>query len=299
MQSLMHDSRSPEAERRVQSSFRESHFFNSLVLAGAILAMQAWLAANRPSLDLAPQRSTVRWVPIAAPPLTDPRARLIGAWELAAEDGRIGGFSGLVVDRGKLLALTDGGMLAWLPMPPGPGIAELRPLPAVAGNPRTKRGRDAEALVRDPGGGGWWVAFEQVHQLIRYDEGFAAAVARVPLAAEGFRANRGVEALSAAGTIHWYAESSGVSDAATLANGRVLRLLRGVGPMGFRPAIGGLEGGVLRLPLGPIDNAEGLAVEERQGRPTRLWVVTDNDFRRWRPSRLYAVEIVQAAAVAD
>lgn len=293
----MPDSWSLEAERAMQPVFRKSSVFSSLALFALVLLAQVWLRHHRPPLDIRPALAKVEWLPIAAGPMRDSRARLAGAWELRVSDARAGGFSGLAVDRGRLLALTDSGLLVWLPRPPSGGSAMVRPLPAVAGRPLAKIGRDSEALARDPGGSGWWVAFEQRHQLILYDAAFSAALGRVDIPGRGWRDNRGIEAIAAGRQeIAWIAESTGVSDAANLPDGRILRLVRGFGPAGFAPEILGLPGGPLRLPLRGLDNAEGMAVESIPDAAVRLWVITDNDWSRWRPTRLYALDLVQAAA---
>ena len=250
-----------------------------------------WLRENRAPLSLQAGRAAVRWDRVELAPIADRRARLAGAWQLQSGNPHVGGFSGLAFDRNRLLVITDEGMLLRLSKPPLVGSAVLHPLPAVSGNSRTKIGRDSEALMRDPDGRGWWVAFEQRHQLIRYDENFQGALQRIDVRSSGFRRNRGIEALSPDGGIRWYAESIGVSDATSLPDGRVLLLRRGVGLAGFTASISGLGGADLRLPTGPLDNAEGLAAESLPGGGTRLWIVTDNDFRQWRRTLVIAVDL--------
>ena len=139
--------------------------------------------------------------------------------------------------------------------------------------------------------GFWWVAFEQRHQLIRYDDGFNRPLQRIDISEPGFGHNRGVEALTAKGGLTWYAESSGVSDAATLPDGREIFLKRRFGPAGFTARIAGAGDGDIAIPLGPLDNAEGLAAQPLAGGATRLWIVTDNDLRRWRPTMLIAIDL--------
>ena len=278
----------------MQHLFRKSSIFSGLAVAVLVIAGQAWLRANRPPLDLGAAVASLRWVPAPIDPLRHPRARISGAWRLEVSDPRVGGFSGLAVDRGRLLGLTDSGMLVWLPLPPGEGLAIVRPLPAVAGRPGTKIGRDSEALARSTDG--WWVAFEQRHQLIRYDRGLRAAVQRIPLGGQGFRANRGVEAIGAGRRRLWaYPERSGISDAVAITEGLDLLLRRRFGVGGFTNRISGLAGGDIALPLGPLDNAEGLAVQPLAGGAWRLWVITDNDQRRWQRTLLVAVDLPPAS----
>jgi hypothetical protein len=270
--------------------FRKSSFFSILCLAGLIIGAAFWLRATRPEIRLPSGTAAVRWQPIALAPITNQRARLVGAWELQSSNSHVGGFSGLAIDRGKLLGLSDEGMLIWLPKPGDAGKAILRLLPAVSGNPRTKIGRDSEALMRDPDGLSWWVAFEQRHQLIHYDEEFRSVLRRIDMPRPGFRKNRGIEALSRDGGIRWYAESSGISDAASMVEG-TLALRRDIGPTGFAASITGPNGLQIELPTGPLDNAEGLAAESLPGGVTRLWIVTDNDFRPWRRTLVIAVDL--------
>lgn len=274
--------------------FRKTSFFNGLslaVLAALVIAGEFWLRSNRPPLDLAAGRAAVTWVPVSLAPLGDPRARLAGAWELRSAEPRIGGLSGLAVDGGRLLALSDGGMLVWLPRPGQQADSEIRPLPAVAGNPHRKIGRDSEALLRVPDGRGWWVAFEQRHQLILYDGSFRRMLASVPITGQGFRRNRGIEALSGGDPLTWHAESSGASDAAPLPGGGMVLLKRSFGPGGFRASIAGIGSKPLRLPTGRLDNVEGLAAEPLANGRIRLWVISDNDFSRWRRTLLLAVDL--------
>ena len=160
----------------------------------------------------------------------------------------------------------------------------------MAGRPGTKIGRDSEALARVADG--WWVAFEQRHQLIRYDRDLRAAVQRIPLEGQRFRANRGVEAIGAGRRRLWaYPERSGISDAVAVTEGRDLLLQRRFGLRGFTTRIAGVAGGDIALPLEPFDNAEGLAAQPLAGGATRLWVITDNDQRRWKRTLLVAIDL--------
>ena len=226
---------------------------------------------------------------MSLPGTAEQRARIAGAWTLSTEDRRAGGFSGLAIDRGKLLGLTDGGMLVWLPFPPAAGRGVIRPLPAVAGNPQTKIGRDSEALAR--AADGWWVAFEQDHQLIRFRPDFTRPLRRVALRDPRLRHNRGMEAIVVARRVTAYPETSGVSDAAVMPDGRIALLKRRFGLQGFSSRIDGLPGGTFELPLGALDNPEGIAAQALAGGGTRLWVITDNDQRRWLPTLLVAVDV--------
>lgn len=89
---------------------------------------------------------------------------LLGAFELASDDPRFGGFSGLLVDQGRLLLLSDRGYL-W-----SGALAPDQPIPLRESSWRvvalTIAGRqpDAEDLART-GDGTLWVAIEGDHAL--------------------------------------------------------------------------------------------------------------------------------------
>lgn len=288
MQTLMRDRQFKKAERLVQPMFRKSSLFSSFAIVALIVAVGAWLRSNRPALDLTPAVVDIRWDPVALAPIESPSAQLAGAWALATEDPRAGGLSGLAIDGERLLALSDSAMIVRLPKPGEGRRAEIRSLPAVAGNERTKVGRDSEAIVRV--GAHWWVAFEQHHQLLRFDQRLGKADRRIGLVRQQFQPNRGIEALSAASALIAYPESSGISDAADLPDGRVALLMRRFTIGGFSGAIAGIQRRPIRLPIGRLDNVEGLAAE-RNGSATRLWIVTDNDNRPWRRTLLLAIDL--------
>jgi len=286
----MADSRLNGAEHRVQLSFIKSTFFSALIPFALVLAFQQWLAARRPPLDLSARLARVDYAPVA---LASPGQglRLAGAWAVKVDDPRFGDLSGLAVEQGKLLGLSDSGFLFRLDPPGGAGRASIQALPAVAGDPRVKAGRDAEAIAPDPRGRGWWVAFEGRHALLLYDRGFTRLLRRVPLAGYGFGKNRGVEALVArGGGLTAIPEAAGVSDAAVMPDGRIALLHRWFGPAGFgaKIVIGNRS---WRLPVAPYDNAEGIAAAPLPDGGTRLWIVTDNDALPLRRTLLVAVDV--------
>ena len=271
--------------------FRKTSIVSSLALAGAILASEAWNRSHRPPLDLRPARAAVHYEPVEIGAIAAP-ARLAGAWAVRASDGRFGGVSGLAIDRGKLLGLSDAGMLLWFDRPETahPAVT-IRALPAVPGPANYKIGRDSEALLRDPGGRGWWVAFEQVHSVLLYDAAFERLLKRIPVFNRAFTDNHGIEALAADhGRVRWLAESSGASDAALLPDGATMLLERRIG-------LGGVsswlvwDGRRLALPLKWSDNPEALTAEPLPNGGTRLWIMTDNDLRAWRRTLLVAVDL--------
>lgn len=284
----MPDSRLNEAECIVQPSFIKSLFFNAILVGLPVLAFQAALKQHRPSIDLSTARAAVAYAPLSVECAAPVACR---AWTVGSADRRVSGLSGLAMDGGRLLAISDSGLLVWLDPPGTPAPeATIRALPAVPGRRHSKLGRDSEAIVRDPSGG-WWVAFEQQHVAMRYDSAFERLLETRPFPIEGFSPNRGVEALAVqAGRLRWWPETSGVSDAAVRADGRVALLERRIGALGFSATVGGL-GSPIRLPTGPSDNVEGIAIAPRPDGGTRLWIVTDNDGSRARATKLLAVDL--------
>ena len=313
----MPDSGSTKTERGVQPLFSKSNFFKGLLLAVAILAAHAWLIAvpNRSDRPLA--AAAVRYAPIRLNAAGFEPLTLVGAWIVAVGDDRFGGVSALAIDKGRLLALTDSGTLLSLPKPGRPGPAFVRDLPDGPGSAAFKRNRDSEAMARDPGGRGWWVAFEQSHQLWLYDPRFRRVLSRIDLGRDRWRANKGVEAMAPAGAGLLLFPEGGdqelvvgfgrveirrldndfgrVSDAAELPDGRTLLV-------GRRLRLGGFENRLLTrgrgiavrqlasLAMRRRDNVEAIAVEPNAG-GTRLWLMTDNDFRPRAPTLLVALDL--------
>ena len=271
--------------------FSFSNLFGSLVMAATILGAEAWHKQHRPPLNLLAARVAVRFEPVALGAIAAP-ARVAGAWAVSADDSRFGGISGMALDRGKLLALSDAGMLMAIDRPGTmrPTLT-IRALPAVPGPAAYKIGRDSEALLRDPAGRGWWVAFEQVHSLWLYNRGFTRALTVIAIENADFTDNHGIEALADDhGRVRWLAESTGASDAARLPDGTVMLLER-------RTGLGGATSWLtwgrqrLALPLSRSDNPEALTAEPRPDGGTRLWIMTDNDLRRWRRTLLVAIDL--------
>lgn len=260
-------------------------------MAATIFAAEAWHKHHRPLLDLSPARVAVRFEPVALGAIAAP-ARVAGAWAVTADDGRFGGISGMALDRGQLLALSDAGMLMAIDRPGTmrPTVT-IRALPAVPGPTARKIGRDSEALLRDPAGRGWWVAFEQIHSLWLYDRGFTRALKVIAVENADFTDNQGIEALADDhGRVRWLAESTGASDAARLPDGTVMLLERRIGVGGASSWLtwGGQR---LALPLARSDNPEALTAEPRPNGGTRLWIMTDNDLKPWRRTLLVAIDL--------
>ena len=271
--------------------FRKTSIFSGLALVGTIFAGEAWNRSHRPSLDLREARVAVRFQPATIGAIAAP-ARVAGAWAVRASDGRFGGVSGLAIDRGKLLGLSDAGMLLWLDRPgtAHPAVT-IRALPFVVGPANYKIGRDSEALLRDPGGRGWWVAFEQFHSVLLYDAAFERLLKRIPVFNPTFTDNHGIEALAAShGRVRWLAESTEASDAALLPDGTTILLKRRIGLTGVSSWLE-RDGLRLALPLTGSDNPEALTAEPLANGGTRLWIMTDNDLKPWRRTLLVAIDL--------
>lgn len=302
MQRLMPDSGSPGAERPVQPLFRKSWLFSGLTLAAAIVAAHGLFHVPASRQPRAPATVDVDY---RADPTVHGlvgKFRIAGSWTVHVDDPRFGGVSGLALDGASLVAVTDSGVIVRLPRPGKGGAAELRDLPDGPGSPRFKRNRDSEAITADPAGRGWWVAFENRHSLWLYDSGFRRALRRVDLGGLGLRANRGIEGLAASGNrLTLFREwggllplGTGVSDAAPDPGGTIWLTTRSFGLNGVVNRLGRFSGGrvvdAAVLPLGPLDNVEGIAAEPNGSGGTRLWLMTDNDFQANRLTRLIALE---------
>ena len=321
MQRLMPDSGEPKTERGLQPLFRKLNIFSYLALATIVLAVHCWLRSIPNRADLPDATTAIRFTPVRFDPAGFAPLRLLGAWRVAVDDPRFGGVSALAIDRGHLLALTDSGTVIRFPRPGLPGPALVRDLGDGPGNPRFKHHRDSEALARDPAGCGWWVAFESWHQLWLFDADFRGPLRRIDLGRERWHHNRGVEAMIAGGGSlmlfpeggsewlqlrgtrlgeHRLANRYGsIADAARLPDGRLLLVTRklGFGGLAKRLVVGEPgRGGALTLRplaslgLGPLDNVEAIAIEPRP-EGTRLWLMTDNDFRPRAPTLLVALDL--------
>ena len=311
----------------MQPLFSKSSFFSGLLVAGLVVGTHQLLGRLPDRVAQADTVAAVTFIPVRLESGSD-NLRIAGAWRLTSGERRLGGLSALAVDRGGLVALSDSGVVVHLPKPGGSSLAaSFRDLPDGPGDPRRKSRRDSEALVR-LADGDWLVAFENRNQLWRYDNAFRAGRRVVRFVNQGWATNRGIEAMTldrnggvlaipeGHGTLVAVSDvvetqplASGgwtVSDAARLADGRQLLLLRRITVTGFRNAIGELERTAAGwrvavradLPIGPLDNGEGLAAESLTGGGSRLWIVTDNDFAGYRRTLLLAVDVLAPEPVA-
>ena len=307
-----------KAERAVQPKFRNRQLAAGLVLLAAIALFDLLLARIPSRHELGWRDARIEFEPVRLEAGGFSPLRLAGAWRMTSTDPRFGGFSALAVDGGQLLALTDAGGL--VRFRPGQRDARIGDLPGGPGDGRFKRYRDSEALARDPRGRGWWVAFENRHQLWLFDAGFGRALRRIDLGRRGWSVNRGIEGLAAGGDALLLLHENGdsllkitetharafpiagargrISDVAAIGPGQYLAIERRVTLRGFRNALVSLEkagsgyrfGRRIELPLGALDNLEAIAVERRAGGTLRLWLMTDDNFQAPQRSLLIALD---------
>ena len=316
----MPDSRFQQAERGVQHSLSKSSLFSYLAIICIILAAHSSLRSNPNRADGPDAAAAVRYTHVHFDPAGFAPLRLAGAWRVEVADPRFGGLSALAVDGGRLLALTDSGTVIHLPKPDAAGPALIHDLPAGPGSPDFKFNRDSEALARNPAGG-WWVGFENWNELWLYDYEFSRAVRRIELGKDHWPENRGVEAMIVEGNRlilfpengdQWLEVGRGkirshplvsdhgfTADAVHFPDGKLLLLTRQFGWTGIAKRLVAVEARKGRLELhsladlglNPTTNVEGIAAEPRADGGTRLWLVTDNDFRPRAPTLLVALDL--------
>lgn len=304
----MPDSRLNDAERHVQPPFMKTRLFNDLTAGGwlALMVFAVYLAVrdlpNRTPLP--PITAPLRYDPVTLSPVAGP-LRIAGAWQASAPDRRFGGLSALAIDQRRFLAVSDlGAVIRFDPPSVASPQADIADLGDGPGDPGFKTSRDAESLVRDPRGRGWWVGYEQRHSLWRYGDDFRRSAQAVDLDRRDWWRNRGAEGLLTDGDALLVIPENGrevmrigghridrlpldagvdVADAARAPDGSAWLLLRIKGLGGVRQAIAPLirtptgyrVGAQWALPKAPLDNYEGMAMTARPG-GWRLWLVTDD-----------------------
>jgi len=311
------------AERRVQPGFIFPQLIQLLALFAAFLAMWQFLARLPNRREIGPQAVPVTYTELPANSVNVAPLKLAGAWELSSPDPRFGGFSGLAVDQGRLLALTDQGFIARLAKPDeAHGKAIIQALPDGPSSGHHSWNRDTEALARDPSGRGWWVAFEKHHELWLFDAAFRRGLKRVRLGAWRWPTNLGVEGLIArpgpellifpeasdrmfrmrenrAMAVDLQGRQLLISEAVSLPGGGILAIERSFSPWGFENRLVGLlpsGSGYridrrIRMELRPLDNIEGMAAESLPDGSTRLWMISDDNFQRPLRTLLLAVDL--------
>lgn len=306
---VMPDSNTTGPERITQHRFRLESLAFSFLLLISILSFDHWLDSVPNRHEFGSRTADLRFAPIDLGGDRWP-FQLAGAWEVTSTDPCLGGISGLAEVEGSLLALSDSGVLIRFAPPSGPSArADIRELPDGPGSARYKRNRDSEAISRDPGGRGWWIAFENHHQLWLYDSRFNRVLDRVDLRPIGWRANKGVEGIAADRNQLLIFPEAGdalvgiigskqqaiplsnargrISDAVGLGPNHILTVERRLTPFGFRNSLVLLEragsayrfGRRFALPLTPIDNVEAMVIERLPNGTRRLWLMTDNNFQ--------------------
>ena len=320
MQGHMPDSPLNEPERGLQHSFMKSPVFNSLAVLGVVLATYIQIRELPDRRLLPPREVALNVRPVELPVAPGP-LWIAGAWVLTADDPRFGGLSGLAIDGTRFLAVSDlGGVVRFDPPSASQPLASLADLPAGPGPLGRKTSRDAEAVVRDPRGRGWWVAYEQRHSLWLYDDDFRRAQAEVTIEKPDWWSNRGIEAAIpdsegllvfaengretirvGADGVHGASLEAGwdVADAARAPDGTAWLLLRTKGRQGITQAIAPLIqagkgyriGRAWPLPKAALDNYEGMVIAPKPGGGWRFWLVTDDGHRFRARTLLVALDL--------
>lgn len=306
----MPDPQLTKAERWVQVAFSLAEIAMAFSLVAAVSFYYDWIRDLPDRTELGPRWAELRFEPVALDATGFAPLRLAGAWKVTADDPRFGGVSALALDRGKLLALSDSGVLIRF-APPGSlrTRAAIWEVPRGPNKGKRKTERDSEALLADPAGRGWWVSYETRNQLWLYDRRFGHALQRIRLG-DRWKENVGVEGLApgpggglllfpeADDAVHWLrgmvsrrlplaGKTGRISEASSDGRGGVLVIERHLALSGFSSALVEVERGDggyrlgrrLPLALGPIDVPEGLAVERRSDGSRRLWIMTDDNLQ--------------------
>lgn len=311
-----------KSEPPMQPRFRMLTATLSLAMAASLMLAQRLLYELPDREPLGPALAEIRFEPLALDSAAFAPIRLVGSWTVSSEDPRVGGISAVAVEGEDLVAITDRGAVIRFGKPTGPvAMALVRDLPAGPGDPRFNSNRDSEAIAVDPGGRGWWVAFENRDSVWLYDSKFEGALQRIAVPDASAGLNVGIEGLATdGGQLLLLPESGGraltagpagwteiafafparrVSGAAALRDGSLLLIER-------RMTLSGLDNALVRLdrceasyclvwrkrlPLGPLDNVEAIAAERLESGSTRLWLMTDDDNRRPMRTVLVAVDL--------
>ena len=319
-----------DAERGVQRQFRMRALAAGLFMVVAVILAHRWLLSFPNRHELGWRDARVEFRPLRFDANGFAPQKLARAWQLSSNDPRFGGISALAIDRGRMIALTESGVLVRFSAPgQPPGPAWIGELPDGPGNSGFKRNRDSEALLHDPAGRGWWVAFENRDELWLYDRHFSHALERIQLGEHGWGSNRGVEGMAAEGASLLLLPESGdsllrvtgtqarlisiadargrISDVAAVGPGQYLAIERRLTPLGFRNALVTLEkigfgyrfGRRMALPLSPLDNVEALALERLPNGTQRLWLMTDDNLQPPLRTLLIALDMPAVSRAAN
>ena len=164
--------------------------------------LAALLALSPPALALLEPPPRLTATPVPLNPSDRGLTRIgaltyLGGWSLRSQDRRFGGISSMSFQDGRLIGLSDGGILFRLALAGGTVRLEaIRDLPGGPGSRLSKMDRDSESSSFDPASGRTWVGFETSNAIWRYGPGFATAEAHAePAEMAKWPANLGAEAL--------------------------------------------------------------------------------------------------------
>jgi hypothetical protein len=315
-------------ERLVQRLFMKARLFSGLTVGAAVLLLFV------PMHRLAQRRIRPdALAPLVAAPVDLPQAgspfEVAGAWRLTTRDWRSGGLSALAIDGNLFVGISDLGAAVVFDRPrPGPLAIHLTSLRDGPGDDGRKESRDAESLMADPRGRGWWVGFEQQHSLWLYDHAFRKASIVIDLRGRGWGANRGIEALiqdgdallalaengrdgvrvDRAGSRNLRIEAgTDIADAARAPDGSAWVLLRSkdlggisqwIAPL-VRTRTGFRTGARRVVPKLAFDNYEGMAIEAGPKGGLRFWLVTDDGHWFHARTLLVALDLPQPGPIAN
>jgi hypothetical protein len=176
----------------------------------AVFLLLATIVPLRPGPPLpGPGAAPVVFTPIpldAADPARRDVGRLhfLAGWELSSPDVRLGGISGLHVENGEAIAVSDVGMILHFPMPGTARMPRVRfqPLEQGPGAGRRRLTRDSEGLAVE--GDRLWVSYERYNAVWRYDRAtIIAQAAAQPAPMRGWPGNSGAESLVRLGDGRW------------------------------------------------------------------------------------------------
>lgn len=171
------------------------------------LALTTLVLSSSAETGLTPMPSNViavTAIPVMLDP-SDPDRLELGSlifesgWALESPSRDFGGISAMAVERGRILALTDQGLLVRMAAPKadGPGKAVLRELPAGCGKHWRKTDNDSESMTLDPAGRTAWIGLEWRNTLCRvHASPLATEAAIAPAAMARWPRTGGAEAMT-------------------------------------------------------------------------------------------------------
>jgi hypothetical protein len=175
--------------------------WRALFLVAALLLLATNIRMGPPRPLPGPGEAPLAYTPV---PLDggDPgrrdvgRLHFLGAWTMSSPDDRLGGLSGLHVENGEAIAVSDAGMVMRFPLPgvsPAPRI-RFQPVEQGPGPARLRVTRDTEGL--QVAGDQLWLSFERQNAVWRYDRASLRQQSGAqPQAMRGWRGNSGPEGI--------------------------------------------------------------------------------------------------------